>query len=197
MRMGLVLGMVCVLVLGACGGGGDDDGDSPGVVCGDSVCEGGESAATCANDCGAGCSTAPDSCSGSNICDNTGVCADAFNRVYALQITSVVFGQRDLTGECWDLACNPPDPLAEVRVGNQVVYTTQSLQDTYTGNFEFIDVTLIAGSSLFIDIYDEDASSNDLGLTCSLDPVDPVVLRQRSFHCDGTAVTLDATIAPK
>ena len=121
--------LACVAVfLGACIDSGADDGGG-GAVCGDGVCEAGESSFTCPGDCTAAtCDPAvATSCGGDTICISQ-QCVPAFGRNYIFTVASATFPQFDETGTAWDAAGGLPDGFVRLTI-NGAAFRTGTVQD--------------------------------------------------------------------
>ncbi len=188
-----VVVLLCV-VMGCTSSDDDDDGAA---VCGNAVCEAGESSLTCPGDCEgtATCSPAnPGSCGGETICINQ-QCVPAFGRNYVFTVTNGVFTQRDDTGATWDAAGGLPDPLVILTI-NGVDFTTPAVADTLTPTWNFVTppVLVPGGTVLLIAVYDEDLTANDLGWACQANPLTADFLRGGGVSCNGQGALNGATV---
>lgn len=182
--------------LAACGGddGGEQTPDAPpGPRCGDGVCSGGETNATCAADCSVNsCSEFPDNCTAETICV-AGSCVAAFPRVYRLSTVHVMVPTTRM-GNDWDVGGGAPDLF--LGDANMVAYSPV-IADSFTANFAgpFM-VQLIAGATLRIDVWDEDISVHDYAMGCVASPITAAQLRTRTFNCSGAAGEFTSFIQP-
>lgn len=167
---------------------GDDDGTAP--VCGNLVCEAGESSASCASDCNAAtCDPAnPSSCGGDAICISQ-QCVPAFGRNYVFTIRSGTFPQFDETGAPWDAAGGLPDGYVRLTI-NGTPFTTPTVQDNLTPAWSFsTPPTLVPGGSvLLIEVFDEDIAVDDGAWACQANPLQASALRARGVTCSGSAL---------
>ncbi|MGE3454993.1 MAG: hypothetical protein AB7O24_07780 [Kofleriaceae bacterium] len=172
-------------------------GDCPigGPRCGDGICNGSETSASCSSDCAAGaCSTSQDNCGGETICIS-GRCEAAFPRVYSIRNVSVsVPTTNPANGSSWDAGGGAPDMF----LSSNGTMLTQPVDDQFMASFPGpFDVSLIAGATLQIDVYDEDITVHDGVMTCREMPITAQRLRTRMFGCAGNGMTFTSTIQPK
>lgn len=176
------------LVVGCVSDDGDGGDDDTGPICGNTVCEAGESSLSCPSDCSAAtCSpTNPSSCGGETICINQ-QCVPAFGRNYVFTVTNGTFTQNDETGATWDAAGGLPDPFVVLTI-NGAAYMTTANQDTLTPSWNFATppVLIPGGSVVLIEAYDEDLTVDDLGWACQANPLTADFLRGGGLSCSGT-----------
>lgn len=153
--------------------------------------------------CGAGpgpggsCSPSVDTCSGDNICI-AGACESAFGRIYTINDVSVSVPTTDSAGDAWDALGGAPDPFIVVDVNGSVVATSSTRNDTFSGAFSGpYDATIIGGSALSIEVWDEDVSANDLMFTCQASPITASLLRLRTLSCNAGGFTVSFQIDPR
>lgn len=135
------------------------------------------------------------SCSGETICiDNR--CEAAFPRYYTLQVLNVSFPERKSDGSCWDEpGCGAPDPEVEIKVDGREVATLELDDDTYALDVNrTLDFQLVAGSSLELELEDEDLVDDETALECRFEPITAADLRQGDVSCSGGNVRLEARI---
>lgn len=167
-----------------------------GPFCGDGTCNGSETVSTCASDCGTtACSTSPDNCTGETICI-AGKCEAAFPRVYRITNVSVMVPTSNPNnGSDWDIGGGAPDLFLGNQSGEPI---TAAIQDQFSASFPGpFEVQLIAGGTLRIDVWDEDLTSNDYAFACQANPITAALLRTRSFACSGNGMSLTSAINPK
>lgn len=167
-----------------------------GPFCGDGTCNGNESVSSCAADCGTTpCSASPDNCTGETICIS-GKCEAAFPRVY--QIANVVVSvptTNPNNGSDWDIGGGAPDLFLGDQNGTAFSSVVQDqFSATFAGPFE---VSLVAGTALRIDVWDEDISSNDFAFACQANPITAAILRSRTLACSASGESLSSSITPK
>lgn len=189
------------LVVGVVGCGGSDgsgpDASASNPVCGDRVCNGGESVSTCATDCGTpACSTSPDNCTGEMICVASS-CVAAFPRVYRVTNISVMVPTTNpVGGGAWDVGGGAPDMFIGEGSGGATKLSAV-VQDQFSATFPGpIQFNLIGGSTLRIDVWDEDVTTNDPVTACQRAPITAAALRSRTFNCAGSGITFTAAINP-
>jgi hypothetical protein len=132
-----------------------------------------------------------DTCPGNQVCilDNglgqPGHCEGAFGRQYVVNVFKALVPERREDGECWDIGCGAPDLLVEVFLDGVSVLKTSTVEDSFyaEGFVENASVLLTAYSKLDFVLYDEDLSSDDLIINCTLDPVLASHLRSRVLLC--------------
>jgi hypothetical protein len=188
MMKALFMGLTLVGLSACMSGDGDDDGTSP--VCGNLVCEAGESSLTCASDCAiAACDPAtPASCGGETICINQ-QCVPAFGRNYVFTVRSGTFPQFDQMGDPWDAAGGLPDGFVRLTI-NGAPFTTPAVQDnlTPTWNFSTPPTLIPGGTVLLIEVFDEDLAADDGAWACQANPLQASMLRGRGVTCAGTGL---------
>ena len=190
-----------LIVVAACA---SDDGDGPAPFCGDDVCAAGESSQTCAEDCpasgpscgdgacngtetsatcAADCGSAacspgdPSTCAGETICLNS-QCVAAFGRAYRINAYSVVVPQFMPDGSTWDAAGGAPDPYAIITLNGTALGMTAAAQDIFNPvwNMATNPTNIPAGSTLIVDVYDEDIAEDDPVMRCQFAPLTADVL---------------------
>lgn len=141
------------------------------------------------------CSESADSCPDETICI-AGACEAAFPRVYSVTNVSVsVPTKNPNNNEDWDVGGGAPDLFLGDHTGNKLsMVVSDSFTATFAGPFDF---QLIAGSSLELDVWDEDLTSNDPGFGCIANPITAAQLRGRTFSCTVSGASLSSSINPK
>ncbi len=192
--MKLRVAFALCIAAGCVSDSGDDDGGGP--VCGNTVCEAGESSLTCPSDCtSATCSPSnPSSCGGETICINS-QCVPAFGRNYVFTVTNGTFTQFDDTGVPWDAGGGLPDPFVVLTI-NGTAYTSPTIDDTLTPtwNYATSPVVIPGGTTLRIDVYDEDLTVNDPGWACQANPLTADYLRGGGLACAGQGALAGANV---
>ena len=171
-------------------------------MCGNHVCEVGETTASCASDCTSATCTVgdPTSCSGNNICIANN-CQNAFGRTYRIKIVSAVFPATDANGDSWDAFGGLPDGKATVTV-NGVAYTTPSVDDTLTPTWNFLTpaVLIPSATNLTLSVVDADVTFDDPAWSCTNNPLGADLIRAGA-RCAGTGALasgyVDFTFVPQ
>lgn len=144
-----------------------------------------------------GCTPSADTCAGETICVS-GACVDAFPRVYEITDVIVQASTTDETGATWDALGGAPDPMIIVYANGSPIGSTVSVANVFSAIFPGpFNASLIAGSSLVIEVYDEDVTVNDLMFTCTADPIPATLLRQRDLSCSAGGFTVSFQIDPR
>jgi hypothetical protein len=162
-------------------------------VCGDGTCSGGETTASCPADCGAGaCTPDPASCAGETICVG-GTCVPAFGRAYRIVAISATVPQRDPNGEAWDVPGGLPDPYAVISLNGTALGMTVTAQDTLNAawNQGTAPTVIPAGSTVRVDVYDEDIADDDSIVGCVAAPITADHLHAGGMSCSGALGTVD------
>lgn len=123
-------------------------------------------------------------------------CVAAFPRVYSLtNITVSVPSTNPNNNSTWDVGGGAPD----IFLGNSMgVPFTTAVADSFNASFAGpFDVQLVAGATLRIDAWDEDATVDDFVMACQAMPVSASLLRARSFHCATAGMSMTSSINPK
>lgn len=160
-------------------------GDCPaGTSCGDNMCSSNESNATCPGDCP--CTPPPnDSCTGENICVGDS-CVSAFGRNYQIIIYDGTMTAMDAGGETWDAAGGLPDPFVVLSLNGTAIATSSAVQDTLAPLWnQAVGAVIPAGSTFSIDVYDEDFAADDLMWSCANFPLTADYLRGGGVACSG------------
>lgn len=124
-------------------------------------------------------------CTGGDVCIND-VCVPAFPRVYSLFLSSATVAQLDpATGEAWDPFDGAPDPIADVYVNDDLVFTSSEVADTLQPTWNEVSnpVTLRSGDSISIYVYDSDVDEADFIGGCVVDPVTAETIRDVDLSC--------------
>ncbi len=137
----------------------------------------------------------PDNCTGETICVS-GRCENAFPRVYQVVSVGVTVPTTNPTnGQAWDIGGGAPDLFLGDSTG---VPITAAVQDQFSASFAGpFEISLIAGGSMRIDVWDEDATVDDHVLACQANPITAELLRGRAFSCARNGMMLTSTIRPK
>lgn len=177
---------------GTCSAGettGSCPGDCPAnPMCGDGTCNGAETTATCPGDCPCTNNTsANDTCTGETVCVN-GQCVAAFGRVYKVVVANGQLQPNNAAGETWDAAGGLPDPFVTLTLNGTVLGSTTAVQDTLTPSWLTQFSTVVpGGSTLVLQVYDEDVAANDYMFGCMLQPVTADALRAYTLSCPSFA----------
>lgn len=200
---GCCAGAVCMPgdTVSACGSGGGSC-----STCGDGEsCSGGacETPRCSVRNTG---SAIEDTCTGENICscaggdvfcEGTGTCVPAFGRIYRIGVSQVTLPERDPAGECWDVGCGAPDPYVTVSVDGSTIGATPAGADVFSVTWDPIQIfeaTVLAGTDIRFDVWDEDATSDDGAFFCADEPITVERLRGRNLSCGGEIGSLTAVI---
>jgi hypothetical protein len=112
------------------------------------------------------CTTAPDNCTGDNIC-MSGSCVPAYGRVYKLFIANGSMPEKTAQNEAWDSFGGLPDPLVSAFLNTNHVFDTTYKSDTLSPIWiESDTVTIPTGSKLQLDVYDSDIDVDGLMFSC-------------------------------
>jgi hypothetical protein len=178
----------------ACGDGTCDPGETASscpadcpATCGNGTCEPAEDAAACPADCDpTACTTAPDTCTGEDLCLD-GRCVSAFGRNYIIRVDRGVLPEHNASGGAWDIAGGLPDPKVDLTV-NGTLISTPVIGDTLMPQWMFdTPPTLIPGGTVFrIGVLDSDIDADDLAWACVADPLTADFLRAGGLRCSGT-----------
>lgn len=136
-------------------------------------------------------------CPGSPFCEGTGTCVSAFGRIYRVGIAQAELPDRNPSGDCWDTGCGAPDPYVVLSVDGTVVDRTPTASDTFTPAWSPVftrDVTIVAGSDLRLDVFDEDIADDDGAFACVFEPISAARLRSRDLSCDGALGELTSVV---
>lgn len=136
---------------------------------------------------GGGCSAVQDTCTGETVCVS-GSCVAAFPRVYAISAINIALPTTN-QGATWDVGGGAPDPFAVISVNGTMAATTSAVQDVFTATLPGPwNITInAAGSTLLVDIFDEDATVDDHAFACT-GTLTAALARARTLAC-GTTVT--------
>lgn len=170
----------CLLLAAACTSSGDDAADDTGDD------------DTTAHEC----TPQDDTCTGDNICVQFN-CESAFNRIYDISSITVNLPTTDPSGAAWDIGGGAPDIFVEGRNGTQSIGTTATVDDAFSASFsDSLSATLVSGVELWLDVYDEDVSANDLAFSCG-GALTADLLRGRGLMCDDGASMVTFNIFPR
>jgi hypothetical protein len=133
---------------------------------------------------------------GETVCV-TNSCVASFPRVYNIGNIQVMLPTTDPTGAAWDIGGGAPDIFVEVRVNGTLTGKTSTVQDQFSATFTVgFDATLVGGSTVTLDVFDEDATINDKAFTCT-GTVTSAFARSRNVGCTGMPSTVTYTLAAK
>jgi hypothetical protein len=140
---------------------------------------------------GLGCSA----CTGESICVEN-VCEDAFPRFYTITVQEVLFPSMKPDGSCWDEpGCGAPDPEIEIKLNDDKVGELETDDDMFTATFvDAIELQLIAGSKLELQLDDEDLVEDEEVLSCEFDPLTAEKIRAGDVGCSNGGATIQARI---
>lgn len=145
---------------------------------------------------GSSCSPSADNCAGETICVNN-ACVAAFPRVYAITNVTHMVSTTTSTGAGWDVGNGAPDLFVTISVNNTVAATTSVVADQFSASWAGpFSVQLIAGSTLALNSYDEDLTTNDPGYQCGA-PITAALLRSRELGCTTATWSMAFRIAPQ
>lgn len=139
-----------------------------------------------------GCSSNQE-CRDVEFCD-AGTCEQVDGRRFFVQID-----RAELTEDYdWDGFGDSPDPFVVIGLDGDAICSTSTVEDDYTVRWEEgCDVVFGAGE-LEIELYDEDITSNDLGLTYAASGLDELVqlVRDESSTISNDYASIDITVLP-
>ena len=123
-----------------------------------------------------------DTCNGDDICIE-GSCESAVARRYEFLVLGFSFSPE----VSWDALSNNPDGFVTLTLDGQYLGRTLQIPDKYGWSYiaseQGVGVgTVVAGSRLEMQLWDEDVSDDDMGIGCSID-LSPNKLRRRTFMC--------------
>ena len=134
------------------------------------------------------------------LCEGTGTCSVAFGRRYLIGVVAVAVPTTKPSGECWDEpGCGAPDPYVVVSVDDTPILTTLVADDLFEFSYdppEVIETTVAAGSTIRLDVFDEDLAADDGILACVVESITAAHLRSRNLSCMGDLGTLVSVIVP-
>ena len=94
----------------------------------------------------------------------------------------------DVNGNTWDAIGGLPDPLATLTLNSTEVGATTAIQDTISPVWlETFSAVIAAGSTLDVDVYDEDLTTNDFMFGCRFQPLTAATLRNFYVTCPSFA----------
>jgi hypothetical protein len=134
-----------------------------------------------------------DQCGDLEFCD-AGSCEQVDGRRFFVQIDRAELND----SYDWDVLGDPPDPFVVIGLDGDGVCATSTVEDDYTVRWEEgCDVVFGAGE-LEIELYDEDLTSNDLGLSYSASGLDELVelVRDQSSTISNDYAAVDFTVLP-
>ncbi len=150
-----------------------------------------------------------DSCGGDNICicadgnafcEGTGTCSVAFGRRYVIAVSGLNLADRRPDGMCWDdPGCGAPDPYVAIVADGALLLTTPAGVDLYEGVYDppaGVETTIVAGSEVQIDVFDEDVLDDDFAFGCVLRSATAAQLRARDLSCGNETGSMLAVIVP-
>jgi hypothetical protein len=138
-------------------------------------------------------------CSGETICVDNARCEDAFPRFYVLEFGTVTIPQTKPDGSCWDDPnCGAPDPEIEIHLNGDQIAELDNDDDVFSASFsDMIELQLIAGTRLEIQLEDEDLIDDEEVLTCTFDPLTAEKLRSGDLSCSAGNASIEARITPR
>ncbi len=125
-------------------------------------------------------------------------CEDAFPRFYQIEISSVTIPQGKLDGSCWDEpSCGAPDPEIEIQLNGDTVGELEASDDMFTASFaDAIELQLIAGSRLRLQLEDEDTVRDEEVFACNFDPLTAERIRDGDLSCiSDSGASIEAIIS--
>jgi len=138
-------------------------------------------------------------CPGGDLfCDGTGTCSVAFGRRYTIAVSELTLPDRKPDGTCWDAACGAPDPYVVFSVDGVELGRTPAASDLLTVVYDplpAVDATVAAGSTIRLDVFDEDISADDPAFAC-VATATGALLRSRDLSCEGVLGQMTAIIVP-
>jgi hypothetical protein len=143
------------------------------------------------------CSEIADTCTGESVCV-LGACEAAFTRVYAISNVQLAVPTTKPDNSSWDLGGGAPDLFLEISINGTVAATTPDVPDSFSATFAGpFDVQVIAGSTLLMASFDEDATVNDPAFNCQAAPLTAQQLRSRRLSCAAGGSSMQFVIEPK
>jgi hypothetical protein len=138
------------------------------------------------------CSTSDD-CGAVEFCD-AGSCEQVDGRQFFVQIDKAELSD----SYDWDGFGDLPDPFVVIGVDGDAVCATSTVEDDYTVRWEEGCDVVFGSGELQIELYDEDISSNDLGLTFAASGLDDLVqlVRDESSTLSNDYASVDISIFP-
>lgn len=128
-------------------------------------------------------------CSDDSICVND-ACESAFGRTYEFQVLLTMLETTDPNGDPWDINGGAPDPYVIVKINGTQVLRTDTLDNTFAGEFPNTSLEVIpAGASIQAIIYDADLDSDDEVYVCEANPVTAQQLRDGAIICAAGSLT--------
>ena len=83
-------------------------------------------------------------------------------------------------------------------MNGSIVLMPPSVSNEFSTTFtQTADASISAGSTLVVEVDDEDVSSNDPGFVCQADPLTAAQLRGRNLSCTNSGWQISFTIEPK
>jgi hypothetical protein len=114
-----------------------------------------------------------------------------------VEIASADLPATDPNGLVWDADNSAPDPFVIVYVDSVNVGRTTTHDNTRFATWSpaRFPATLSNGSTVQLDVYDEDVLVNDFAFNCVIH-IDATVLRNRTFTCTGSGQVLRGAFVP-
>lgn len=139
-----------------------------------------------------------------NLCLSPGTCEAAFPRRYRIQPIYAYVPIVKPSGEAWDGDGSGPDLFVATSVDGGGRFETATAYDltldgdgeypaAYSGSFG--DFNMVSGSSIVVEVFDEDAVVDDLALECA-GSADPTLARSRFIACEGDVGGVFALMLP-
>ncbi|HUQ06972.1 MAG TPA: hypothetical protein VM261_30985 [Kofleriaceae bacterium] len=157
-------------------------------------------------DCGGGACQAcvvsnPFDCTGDTICLDD-VCQPAFGRSYVFTVTTGTLPSVDDMGASWDESGGLPDPFVELTIDG-TTYRAPTITDSTAPawNYDTPAVTVAAGTSMRIRVYEDDEPTDAGAWVCVSDPIAVEYLRSGGFGCSGPGslpgARVNVTVTPQ
>lgn len=159
---------------------------------------GGESEAPLTGDPGDDDGLACSLCTGESVCVENR-CEDAFPRFYQIEISSVTIPNTKPDGSCWDEPnCGAPDPEIDIQLNGEGVGDLDAGDDKFTASFtDAIELQIIAGSRLTIELQDDDALTDETVFTCEFSPLTAERIRDGDISCVSDRGRIEAIITTR
>ena len=137
---------------------------------------------------------------GESSCQRTGTCELAFGQRFLVGVVSVKLNARKPDGKCWDAMCGAPDIRVRLAYNGKLLAETAVQKDLFNVMFARpvgATTTIRQGDGLQIEVYDADVASDDLAMSCALDPIDIEHLRSRRLVCSADAGRVEVALLPR
>lgn len=132
-------------------------------------------------------------CGSLEFCD-AGSCEQIDGRRFFVQIDKAELND----SYDWDGFGDPPDPFVVIGVDGDAVCATSTVEDDYSVRWEEGCDVVFGSGELEIELYDEDLTSNDLGLTYATSGLDELVqlVRDESSTLSNDYASVDVSVFP-